>query len=117
MNSFQQHWNEIKSWHADNGRYTKKNFKDAVSFVDQTISFYEAGAHHKNKIAEAAIKKDTLQARPLILHSKIYWSAVITIIMWPFALLTASNNHNLWYAKEDEKYIWWNYLISQNLRI
>ena len=38
---FQQHGHEIKSWHADNGRYTEKTFKEAVTFANQTITFFE----------------------------------------------------------------------------
>ena len=98
---FKQHGHKIESWHADNGRYAEKDFKEAVSFADQTITFCGVGAHHQNGIAEAAIKKDTLQARTLLLHAKRYWPAVITTMLWPFALLTAAENHNLWHVKED----------------
>ena len=69
---FKQHGHNIKSWHADNGRYTEKDFKEAVSFADQTINFCGVGAHHQNEIAEAAVKKGTLQARPFLLHTKRY---------------------------------------------
>ena len=98
---FKQHGHTIKSWHADNGRYAEKDFKEAVTFADQTITFCGVGAHHQNEIAETAIKKDTLQARTLLLHAKRYWPAVITTMLWPFALLTAAENHNLWHVKED----------------
>ena len=46
--------------------------------------------------------KDTLQARTLLLHAKRYWPAVITTMLWSFALLKAAENHNIWHIKEDE---------------
>ena len=98
---FKQHGHKIKSWHADNGRYAEKDFKEAVNFADQTITFCGVGAHHQNGIAEAAIKKDTQQARVLLLHAKRYWPAVITTMLWPLALLAASENHNLWHVDDN----------------
>ena len=59
-NFFKQHGHNKKSWHADKGRYAEKDFKEAASFADQTITFYGVGSHHQNGIAELVIKKDTL---------------------------------------------------------
>ena len=98
---FKQHGHTSKSWHADNGIYAEKDFKEAVSFADQTITFCGVGAHHQNGIAEAAIKKDTQQARTLLLHAKRYWSTVITTMLWPLALLAAVENHNLWHVDKN----------------
>ena len=54
-----QQCHTIKFWHTDKGRYAEKDFKEAVNFADQTITFCGVGTHHQNRIAEEAIKKDT----------------------------------------------------------
>ena len=100
---FYQHGHTIQSWRADNGRYAEEDFKEAVSSANQTITFCGVGAHHQNGIAEAAIKQSTLQARTLLLHAKRYWPSVITTILWPFALLTVAENHNLWHMDNNGK--------------
>ena len=69
-NYFHQHGYAIKEWHADNGRYTEKDFVDAVHVAGQTITYCGVGAHHQNGIAESSIKHCTLQARILLLHAK-----------------------------------------------
>ena len=69
----------------------------------QTITYCGVGAHHQNGITKSAIKHDTLQARTLLLHAKRYWPTVITTMLWPLALLTAAEHHNLWHIKEDGK--------------
>ena len=61
-NFFQQHGRDVKSWHTDNERYAEKNFKGAVNFTNQTLSFCGVRAHHQNDIAEATIKKNIIQA-------------------------------------------------------
>ena len=74
-------------WYADNGRYTDKEFIEQVNKHEQKISFCGVGAHHQNGVAEASVKKYNLKARTLLLHAKRYWPAVISTMLWPYALL------------------------------
>jgi hypothetical protein len=59
-----------KAYHADNGRFADKGFKDDCIASNQTITFCSVGGHHQNGIAECKIKELTLGARTLLLHEK-----------------------------------------------
>ena len=59
-----------KAYHADNGRFANKGFKDDCIASNQTITFCGVGGHHQNGIAERKIKDLTLGARTLLLHAK-----------------------------------------------
>ena len=76
-----QHGVKISQWHADNGRYTDKEFIEQVDKHEQKITFCGVGAHHQNGVAEASVKKHTLKARTLLLHAKRYWPAAISIML------------------------------------
>jgi hypothetical protein len=76
----------VHGYHADNGRFADKGFRDDCTSNNQTISFCAVGAHHQNGIAERKIKDLTLGARTLLLHAKRMLPEYITTILWPFAL-------------------------------
>ena len=38
-NMYHKNVHKIQSWHADNVRYAEKDFREAVSLSDQTITF------------------------------------------------------------------------------
>ena len=40
----------VKSYMADNGRFTEKPFRDAVKNANQTINFCTVGTHNQNGI-------------------------------------------------------------------
>ena len=61
---------ESKAYHADNGRFTDKGFRDDCTSSNQTITFCGVGSHHQNGIAERKIKDITLGGRTLLLHAK-----------------------------------------------
>ena len=90
---FKQHGHNITAWHADNVRYAEKDFKEAVSFVDQTITFCGVGAHQQNGIAESKIKHLTLGGRTMLLHAQRR-PEYITTMLWLFALLAAADRMN-----------------------
>jgi hypothetical protein len=75
-----------KAYHADNGRFADKGFRDDCEKNNQTITFCGVGAHHQNGIAERKIKSLTLGGRTLLLHAKRMLPEYISTILWPFAI-------------------------------
>ncbi len=59
-----------KAYHADNGCFADKGFKDDCIASNQTITFCSIGSHHQNEIAERKIKELTLGICTLLLHAK-----------------------------------------------
>jgi len=51
---------DSKAYHADNGRFADKGFRDDCVSSNQTITFCGVGSHHQNGIAERKIKDITL---------------------------------------------------------
>ena len=76
----------IRSYHADNGRFSEAAFKDDCERCDQDISFCAVGTHNQNEIAKANIKTFTLGVRTSLLRAKRLWPEAITTILWPFAM-------------------------------
>ena len=60
----------VNSYHADNGRFAEKEFREEIIKNNQSISFCAVGAHHQNGLVENRIKDCTLEARTILLHSK-----------------------------------------------
>jgi len=59
----------IKSYHADNGRFAEKSFKDEVQNANQTIKYCAVGAHHQNGIIERKIGTMSSGTRILLMHA------------------------------------------------
>ena len=94
---------KIKSYHADNGRFSEARFRDDCKQNDQSISFCAVGAHHQNGIVESHIKTFTLQARTCLLHAKRLWPEAITTMLWPFALQYCVESHNKFHLDKDRR--------------
>ena len=77
---------ESKAYHADNGHFADKGFRDDCTFSNQTITFCGVKSHHQNGIAECKIKDITLGSRTLLLHAKHMFPEYISIILSPFAV-------------------------------
>jgi len=77
---------ESKAYHADNGRFADKGFRDDCTSSNQMITFCGVGSHHQNGIAERKIKDITLGGRTLLLHAKRMFPEYISTILWPFAV-------------------------------
>ena len=60
----------VQRYHADNGHFACKGFRDVVSDANQKISFCGVGAHHQNGIVENMIGLLTRWARTSLLHAK-----------------------------------------------
>jgi hypothetical protein len=51
-----------KVYHAENGQFADKGFKDDCTMSNQSIMFCGVGGHHQNGIVECKIKELTLDA-------------------------------------------------------
>jgi hypothetical protein len=74
-----------KAYHADNGRFADKGFRDDCITCNQVITFCGIGSHHQNGIAERKIKELMLGGRTLLLHAKWMLPEYISTVLWPFA--------------------------------
>jgi hypothetical protein len=79
------HGVRVKSFHANNGIFAEKAFRDEVRSTNQTISYCAVGAHHQDGIVERHIGTLTLGARTNLLHAQRRWPEAISSILWPFA--------------------------------
>jgi hypothetical protein len=77
---------ESKAYHADNGHFAEKGFRDDCTSSNQTITFCGIRSHHQNGIAERKIKDITLGGQTLLLHAKRMFPEYISTILWPFAV-------------------------------
>lgn len=84
----------VKHYHADNGTFACKGFRDAVSAANQKITFCGVGAHHQNGIVENMIGLLTRSSRTNLLHAKQRWPQAISTILWPYALKAACATYN-----------------------
>jgi hypothetical protein len=79
----------IKHYHADNGIFASKGFREEVKKAGQTITFCGVGAHHQNGVAERRIQDLTDSARASLAHAASRNPAV-TAHLWPYALRHSS---------------------------
>ena len=84
----------IQHYHADNGHFACKGFRDVVAQANQKISFCGVGAHHQNGIVENQIGLLTRWSRTSLLHAKRLWPGAISTILWPYALKNACSQYN-----------------------
>ena len=92
---------DIKSFHADNGIFAEKAFRDDVADSNQTISYCAVGAHHQNGISERHIGTLTHGARTNLLHAQRRWPEAIGSILWPFAWKDFERRYNHLYLDEN----------------
>ena len=75
----------VKSYRADNGRFSDNAFREHCELCHQDLSYCGVGAHHQNGIAERHIGLLTNTARTVLLHAAKMWPEAITLSFWPFA--------------------------------
>ena len=85
----------IKHYHADNGRFNDIAFREDCKKSKQKLTFCGVGAHHQNGVIENHIKLLSLNSRTILLHAKRMWPEMISTMLWPFALKTASERHDI----------------------
>ena len=81
-------------YHADNGLFSSKLFRDSIHTAGQTLSFCGVNAHHQNGKAEARIKDVTEGARTALLHASHRWPKAVDVSLWPAALKNYINLRN-----------------------
>ena len=79
----------IRHYHADNGIFASKGFREEVRQCGQTLSFCGVGAHHQNGVAERRIQDLADSARASLAHAA-HHNPAITANLWPYALRHAS---------------------------
>ena len=85
---------KVKAYHADNGRFAEKLFRDDVSNCDQDITYCAVGSHHQNGIIERHIGLLTSGTRTTMLHAQRNWPDAISSLLWPFAWLETEFRFN-----------------------
>jgi hypothetical protein len=88
------HGVNVLHYHANNGLFDSKVFKESVAKGIQTLSFCGVNAHHQNGRAEARIKDITTNARTALLHAAHRWPKAIHASLWPSALKNYTNIRN-----------------------
>ena len=84
----------VKNYHADNFRFSKNGFIDAINQKYQKITFFVVGVHHQNGIVENKNKIMTTGARTLLLHVMIIWPQMIDKMFWGFSVKSISERLN-----------------------
>jgi hypothetical protein len=77
---------KIHEFHADNGIFASKEFKDNCASMGQIYSFSGVGAHHQNGVAERDIKTVAQWARANMLHLAHHWPSQANVRFWPQAI-------------------------------
>jgi hypothetical protein len=76
---------KIKAYHADNGIFAGRDWKDDCALHEQELWFSGVGAKHQNGVAERAVGACVTWARAVIVHSVIHWPEETSLDLWPFA--------------------------------
>ncbi len=79
----------VKHYHADNGIFSSRGFREDVQQCGQTLSFCGVGAHHQNGVAERRIQDLVGSARSSLAYAA-HRNPAITANLWPYALRHAS---------------------------
>lgn len=85
----------IRHYHADNGAFAAKLFRDAVANEGQTMSFCGVNAHFQNALAERRIRELQETARTMLVHAHRRWPSAISTYLWPYALRSANDLFNV----------------------
>ena len=86
--------NVVGHYHADNGLFDTKAFKQSVRVAGQTLSFCGVNAHHQNGVAERRIRDVTEGARTALLHAAHRWPKAVHASLWPCAIKHYVNLRN-----------------------
>jgi Integrase core domain. len=84
----------IEDYLTDNGIFSKTQFVDHISQHNQQIHYCGVNAHHKNAVAERAIRTVSDLARALLLHASTHWPDGIEASLWPMAVDHAVHLYN-----------------------
>ena len=84
----------VDSYKADNGVFKSNAFVAHIREHNQRLSYCGVNAHHKNGVAERAIRSVSECARALMLHAAVHWKDGISSELWPMAIHYATYIYN-----------------------
>jgi Integrase core domain. len=84
----------VEDYLTDNGIFSKTKFVDHIRQHNQQIHYCGVNAHHKNAIAERAIRTVSELTRALLLHASTHWPEGINGALWPMAVDHAVHLYN-----------------------
>ena len=87
--------NSILHYRADNGRFADDGFLQACTAYNQTVDFCRVNAHFQNGITESNIGYLQVSTRAVLLYAMRLWPEMISIELWPLALLETIRLGNL----------------------
>lgn len=90
----------LKRFHADNGIFAEKVFRDDLDANDQAITFCAVGVHHQNGLVERHIQTLSRGARASLLHAKRHWDEAVGTILWPYAWKDFEEKYNNFHLNE-----------------
>ena len=84
----------INEYRADNGTFKANEFVAHVREHSQKLSYCGVNAHHKNGVAERAVRTVSECARALMLYAACHWDSEVTSDLWPMAINYATYIYN-----------------------
>ena len=84
----------VKSYLTDSGTFKATSFVQHIKTHNQRIHYCGANAHHKNGVAERAVKSISNMARAMLLHASSHWKNGIDASLWPMAVKYAVHLFN-----------------------
>jgi hypothetical protein len=84
----------IESYLTDSGTFKATSFVQHIKNHNQRIHYCGANAHHKNGVAERAVRSISNMARALLLHASSHWKNGIDATLWPMAVKYAVHLFN-----------------------
>ncbi len=84
---------ETKKYHADNGIFVSKTFKEECDLKGQGYLFMGVGAHHQNEVAERNVMTVANWAEANMLHMAHHQPEHANICFWPQAI-----EHSIWFS-------------------
>jgi hypothetical protein len=84
----------IESYLTDSETFKATSFVQHIKNHNQRIHYCGANAHHKNGVAEQAVRSISNMARAMLLHASSHWKNGIVSTIWPMAVKHAVHLFN-----------------------
>ena len=84
---------KVQHYHADNGIFVSKAWKEDCLQKKQGFSYSGVNAHFQSGVAERRIREVQDAARVMLIHAQARWNEAITANLWPYAIRTAMDTY------------------------
>ena len=84
----------VDTYLTDSGAFKANTFVRHIREREQRIQYCGANAHHKNGVAERAVRSVSNMARTLLLHASTHWQGGLDSSYWPMAVTYATYLYN-----------------------